>query len=109
MIKLLLAEDQRVLRESLKIVLEQDPELQVVGCAANGTEALALAEEKAPDIILMDIKMPAVDGIESTRLIKEKFPHIKVVILTTFGNEDNIEKALAYGADGFVLDRKSVV
>lgn len=103
MIKLLLAEDQKVLRESLKIVLEQDPELQVVGCAANGTEALALAEEKAPDIILMDIKMPAVDGIESTRLIKEKFPHIKVVILTTFGNEDNIEKALAYGADGFVL------
>lgn len=103
MIKLLLAEDQTVLRESLKIVLEQDPELKVVGCAANGTEVLLLAEEKAPDIILMDIKMPAVNGIESTRLIKEKYPHIKIVILTTFDNEDNIEKALAYGADGFVL------
>lgn len=103
MIRLLLAEDQRVLRESLKIVLEQDPELKVVGCAANGAETLALAEEKVPDIILMDIQMPAIDGIESTRLIKEKFPQIKIVILTTFGNEDNIEKALAYGADGFVL------
>lgn len=103
MIKTLLAEDQKVLRESLKIILTQDPELDVIGSAANGTEALSIVEEKQPDIILMDIKMPVCDGIECTKLIKEKYPQIKIVILTTFDNNDNVEKALMYGADGYIL------
>jgi DNA-binding NarL/FixJ family response regulator len=103
MIKILLAEDQKVLRESLKIILSQDPELDVIGSAANGIETLSIVEEKQPDIILMDIKMPVCDGIECTKLIKEKYPQIKIVILTTFDNNDNVEKALMYGADGYIL------
>jgi DNA-binding NarL/FixJ family response regulator len=103
MIKILLAEDQKVLRESLKIILTQDPELEVIGCAANGTEALSIAEEKLPDIILMDIKMPGGDGIECTQLIKAKYPQIKIVILTTFDNDEHVEKALLHGADGYIL------
>jgi DNA-binding NarL/FixJ family response regulator len=103
MIKLLLAEDQKVLRESLKIILSQDPELEVIGCAANGSEALLIVEEKRPDIILMDIKMPVCDGIECTKLIKEKYPQIKIVILTTFDNDENVRKALVNGADGYIL------
>jgi DNA-binding NarL/FixJ family response regulator len=103
MIKILLAEDQKVLRESLKIILNQDPELEVIGCAADGQEALSLAEEKRPDIILMDIKMPVCDGIECTKLVKEKYPQIKIVILTTFDNDDNVEKAMMNGADGYIL------
>lgn len=103
MIRILLVEDQKVLRESLKIVLTQDPELEVIGCAANGSEAMLITEEKLPDIILMDIKMPVCDGIECTRLIKEKYSQIKIVILTTFDNDENVERALMYGADGYIL------
>jgi DNA-binding NarL/FixJ family response regulator len=103
MINVLLAEDQKVLRESLKIILTKDPEITVIGCAADGSEALAIVEEKLPDIILMDIKMPVCDGLECTRLLKEKHPQIKIVILTTFDNDENVEKALAYGADGYIL------
>jgi DNA-binding NarL/FixJ family response regulator len=103
MIKVLLAEDQKVLRESLKIILTKDPEITIIGCAADGAEALAIVEEKLPDVVLMDIKMPVCDGLECTRLIKEKYPQIKIVILTTFDNDENVEKALTYGADGYIL------
>jgi len=103
MIKLLLAEDQKVLRESLKIILTQDPELEIIGCAADGAEVLAIMKEKLPDIILMDIKMPVCDGLECTRLVKEKYPQIKIVILTTFDNDENVRKALMNGADGYIL------
>lgn len=103
MIKILLAEDQKVLRECLKIILTRDPELEVIGCATNGLEALSIVEEKLPDIILMDIKMPVCDGIECTRLVKEKYPQIKIVILTTFDNDENVRRALMNGADGYIL------
>jgi len=103
MIKLLLAEDQKVLRESLRVTLTRDPELEVIGCVDNGSEALSTIEETLPDLILMDIKMPVCDGLECTRLVKAKYPQIKIVILTTFDNDETIEKALTYGADGFIL------
>ncbi|HEX3045355.1 MAG TPA: response regulator transcription factor [Bacillota bacterium] len=103
MLKILLAEDQVLLRESLKVLLEQEDDLQVVGCASNGREAFELCESLAPDIVLMDILMPECDGVEGTRLIKAKYGSIKVLILTTFDNQENVYAALQSGADGYIL------
>ena len=104
MIKVIIADDQLILRESLKFIIEQDNEIEVLGCAGNGYEALSLCEQLLPDIVLMDIMMPECNGIEGTRLIKEKFKDaIKIVVLTTFNNDENIVKSMNNGADGFIL------
>ena len=103
MIKVLIAEDLKILRESLKIILSYDPEIEVIGCAADGAEALSMIEAELPDLILMDLRMPVCDGLECTRLVKEKYPQIKIVILTTFNDDESIEKALSYGANGYIL------
>lgn len=92
-----------LLRESLKTIIEIDQEIKVVGCASDGEEAFRLCEELSPDIVLMDIRMPVCDGVEGTRLIKQKFENIKVVVLTTFEDEDNMAKAMENGADGYIL------
>lgn len=102
-IKVLIADDQIMLTESLKFVIEQDKDIEVVGCAGNGEEALRLCELFLPDLVLMDIVMPLCDGVEGTRLIKTKAEHIKVIILTTFDDEQNIAKAIQNGADGYIL------
>lgn len=104
MIKVVIADDQLILRESLKFIIEQDNEIEVLGCAGNGYEALSQCEQLVPDIVLMDIMMPECNGIEGTRLIKEKFKDaIKVLVLTTFNDDENISKSINYGADGFIL------
>ncbi|WP_010251375.1 response regulator [Acetivibrio cellulolyticus] len=103
MIKVVLVDDQVILRESLKFIVEQDPEIKVVGLGSNGEEALNLCGELAPDVVLMDIMMPVCNGVEGTKLIKSKFQSIKVIILTTFNDEENISKAIKNGADGYVL------
>ncbi|MCX7708591.1 MAG: response regulator transcription factor [Clostridia bacterium] len=103
MIKVVIADDQVILRESLKFIVEQDPEIEVVGCAGNGREALKQCDQLIPNIVLMDIMMPGCDGVEGTRLIKEKYSSIKVLILTTFNDDENISKALKNGADGYIL------
>ncbi len=103
MIKLVIAEDITILRDSLKYTIEQDEEIKVCGMAGNGMEALELCEQKNPDIVIMDIKMPLCDGVEATRLIKERFPHIKVVVLTTFKDDENVYRALKNGANGYIL------
>lgn len=103
MIKTVIAEDQVILRESLKRLIEQDSEIAVIGCAGNGREALELCRIYHPDMVLMDIVMPGCDGVEGTRLIKESFPTVKVLILTTFDDDKNIAKALHNGADGYIL------
>lgn len=104
MIKIGIVDDQFILREGLKYIIESDNEIEVVGCASNGLEALTLCEQHRPDLILMDIIMPEVDGVEATKLIKAKYgSQIKVVILTTFSEDDYIVKAIANGADGFIL------
>ncbi len=84
MIKVVIAEDMDILRESLKYMIESDMEMEVVGLAANGREAFEMCGIHKPDIVLMDSKMPECDGLEGTRLIKSKYPDIKVLILTTF-------------------------
>jgi len=85
------------------MAFEQSPDIEVIACAGNGMEALLLCEKLAPDLVLMDIAMPDCDGIEGTRLIKEKYNNIKVIILTTFIDEEKISQAIKNGADGYVL------
>jgi len=92
-----------VIREGLKFILEQDNDIKVIGCVGNGREAYAICEEYQPDVILMDVVMPVCGGVEGTRLIKEAFSGIKVLILTTFNDDDKIAEALKNGADGYVL------
>jgi DNA-binding NarL/FixJ family response regulator len=103
MLRILLVDDSEILLQSLKIILEQDPELSVTGTAKNGIEALELCEKLSPDIVLMDIRMPVCNGVEGTKLIKEKYPSIKILILTTFDDQEYINEALQNGADGYVL------
>lgn len=103
MIRVVIADDQPVIRDGLKLIIEQDGEIKVIGCAGNGFEALELCESFQPDIVLMDIVMPRCDGVEGTRLIKERFKNINVIILTTFDDDDKISQALKNGADGYVL------
>ncbi len=103
-IKLLLVDDQVLFVESLKKLLEMTvKEIEVVGIAPNGKVALEMTVETKPDIILMDIRMPEMDGVESTRLIKEKFPQVKILILTTFEDEEYVMEAFQYGAVGYLL------
>ena len=103
MIKVVIIDDQVILRESLKFIVEQDPEIKVVGLGGNGKEALELCGELVPDVVLMDIMMPICNGVEGTKLIKAKFNKIRVIILTTFNDEENISMAIKNGADGYVL------
>jgi DNA-binding NarL/FixJ family response regulator len=103
MVRILIADDEKLLRESLKSIIETDPEIKVEGCAEDGAEAFRLSRELAPDVVLMDVRMPECDGVEGTRLIKQFDRNIKVVMLTTFGDEESITKAVENGADGYVL------
>jgi DNA-binding NarL/FixJ family response regulator len=102
-IRLLLVDDQDLIRESLHIVLDMDPEISVAGLAENGRIALEQCEALSPDLVLMDIHMPEMDGVEATRAIKERWPEIRVVILTTFQEINYVVDALSAGAEGYLL------
>lgn len=102
-IKLLLVDDQDLIRESLHIVLDMDPEIEVVGLAENGRIALELIEAAPPNVVLMDIRMPEMDGVTATREIKRRWPNIRVIILTTFQEINYVVDALGAGAEGYLL------
>ena len=99
-IKVLLVDDNEVVREGLKSILEPQPDIDIVGDAADGLEAVTKAEELQPDVILMDAQMPVMDGTEATRHIKQKYPDIKVLFLTVYG--DYVGDALAAGASWYL-------
>lgn len=103
MIRILIAEDQSIVRQGLKMIVEQDPGIIVVGEAENGMEAIQFLETHVVDVILMDIRMPIMNGIEATHKIKERWPAIKILILTTFNEEDYALQALKEGVNGFLL------
>jgi DNA-binding NarL/FixJ family response regulator len=103
MINVVLVDDQILLRECIGYILEDDEEIKVIGYAGNGKEAIELCEKLSPDIVLMDIEMPELDGINATNMIKERFESIKVIMLTTFENPDNIMEAFIAKADGYVV------
>jgi DNA-binding NarL/FixJ family response regulator len=103
MIKTIIAEDQELIRKSLKIVLESISDISIIGMAANGKEAVDLCEKENPEIVLMDIQMPEMDGVKATEEIKKRMPHIKVIILTTFQDINYVMNALNAGAEGYIL------
>ncbi len=102
-IKVMLADDQAILADGIRSVLSSSREIEVVGIAANGEEAIALAGEKHPDVILMDIRMPEMNGVIATQEIKQRYPEIKVIVLTTFDDSDYILGAINNGASGYLL------
>lgn len=108
MIRVLIADDQELIRQSLSFVLDAQADIEMVGTASDGREAIELVRKEKPDVVLMDIRMPEVDGVECTRLIKSAYPQIKVIILTTFDDDEYVFGALRYGASGYLLKGVSV-
>jgi DNA-binding NarL/FixJ family response regulator len=103
MTNILIADDQKLLRESFKYILENNTDMKVIGCVANGQEAVDFCSKFIPDVILMDILMPVCNGIEATKLIKAKYPNVKVLILTSSTDIDDVSEAIHSGADGYIL------
>lgn len=103
-IKVLLADDQTLLRSAFKVLVDSEPDMEVVGEASDGAQAYELARERRPDVVLMDIRMPGVDGFAATRMISQdpELNDVKVVILTTFEVDDYVVQSLRAGAGGFL-------
>ena len=102
-IRVLLVDDQALFREGLETLLSVHKDIQVVGQASNGQEAVAVAAKVHPDVVLMDVRMPILDGVRATRLLKETLPQCKVIVLTTFDDDEYIFDALRTGAAGYLL------
>lgn len=103
MIKIVIADDQVLLRKSIGQLISIDSEINVVAMVGNGAEAIKACESYQPDIVLMDIEMPEMNGIAALNIIKEKFGNIKVIMLTTFENKDNVIDAIMSDADGYII------
>ena len=103
MIKVLIADDQELIRESLKIVLNTHEDIQVIDTAGDGFAVLDSIKRNMPDVILMDIIMPRMDGVYCTKTVKELYPDIKIIILTTFDDDEFVFSALKFGASGYLL------
>lgn len=102
-INVMLVDDQTIIRDGIRSILESNDDIKVIGEAGNGQDAYQGAKDLKPDVILMDIRMPEVDGVEATRRIKGDFPQIVVIVLTTFDDDEYIIKAMTYGASGYLL------
>ena len=103
MSKVLIADDQELIRESLKIVLNTHEDLQVIDTVEDGFGVLDSLKRNIPDVILMDIRMPRMDGVYCTKMVKEAYPDVKIIILTTFDDDDFVFSALKFGASGYLL------
>ncbi len=101
-VRVLAADDQRVVREGLALLLGLLPEVEVVGTASDGEEAITMAAELHPDVILMDLRMPRCDGVEATRRLREQAPEVKVIVLTTYADDRSVIDALRAGARGYL-------
>ena len=101
-VRVLLADDQRLVRESLATMLGLLDGIELVGTASDGEEALALAAQQSPDVVLMDLRMPRMDGIEATRRMREQQPDVRVIALTTFADDESVLGALRAGARGYL-------
>jgi DNA-binding NarL/FixJ family response regulator len=103
MIRVLICDDQTIVVDGLEAILSADPEIEVVGLAQDGAEALEKISSARPDVVLMDLKMPGMNGIQATRWISEKYPQIKVLVLTTYGADEWVFDAIHSGAAGYLL------
>lgn len=101
--KIIICDDQDIVRDGLALLLKLETDIEIVGVAANGAEAIELTAQKQPDLLLMDLKMPVMNGVDATREIKTKFPAVKVLILTTYGTDDWVFDAVRAGASGYLL------
>jgi len=101
--RIVFAEDQQLIRESVRVLLDGDPSLTIVDTAANGLQALELSRSQHPDVILMDVRMPIMDGLEAARCIRDEGLETKIVLLTTFPDAEMVSAALSLGVDGFLL------
>lgn len=108
MINVLIVDDQELIRQSLELMLSSRNQIHIVGSAKDGREAIALTRKYKPDVILMDIRMPEIDGIECIKIIKEHYKDIKIIVLTTFDDEEYIYESFKHGANGFLLKGVSV-
>ena len=108
MIKVLIVDDQELFRESLKVVLGSANEIEIIGSASGVSEALTILCAEKADVVLMDIRMPGKDGVEGTKIIKDLYPEIKVIVLTTFDDDEYVFGALKYGASGYLLKGSSI-
>ena len=106
-IKVMLVDDEQLIRSGLKIMLETYPDIEVIHQAGNGREAFECCQMEVPDVVLMDIRMPVSTGIEGTKLIKEAYPEVKIVMVTTFQDTEYIVEAMQYGASGYLLKDSS--
>jgi DNA-binding NarL/FixJ family response regulator len=109
MIKVLLAEDHKIVREGTRQLLEQAPDMQIVGEAADGLEAVRLAGELHPDVVVMDVRMPRLNGIEATRTITGRFPQMHILILSAYDDDSYVFPLLEAGASGYLLKTASGV
>ena len=100
---MLVVDDDKIVRDSMKIILSMDSDINVVGTSSNGDEAFEFCRHNRVDVALMDIRMPVCDGVLGTKKIKETFPNIKIIILTTFNDDEYIVRALKNGASGYLL------
>ena len=103
MIRVLLVDDQTLIRQGIRLLLEIETGIQVVGQAADGQQALEQVEALHPDVVLMDVRMPEMDGVAATREITKRFPEVKVIILTTFEDDETVFEGLKAGARGYLL------
>ncbi len=103
MIEVLVVDDHAVVRAGLSKLLSSASDIEVVGAAANGADAVEIVAARSPDVILMDLSMPEVDGIEATRLIREREPEARIVVLTSFSDRERILEAIDAGAIGYLL------
>ncbi|HBE25452.1 MAG TPA: DNA-binding response regulator [Ktedonobacter sp.] len=103
MIRLMIVDDHEMVREGLKAILVAEPDFSIVGDAANADEALELIERLRPDIVLLDVRLPGVSGIEVCRIVTERYPETAVIILTTFTDEQLIAQSIQAGTKGFIL------
>lgn len=108
MIKIVIADDQELIRQSLKVVLSVNEDIEVVDAVSNGEEAVRSVAKYRPDVVLMDIRMPGIGGVESTARIKSRYPNTKVIVLTTFDDDEYIFGALKNGASGYLLKGSSL-
>jgi len=103
MIQILLVDDQHIIRQGLKSMLELNSDMQIIGEAENGQRALEQISTLRPDVVLMDIRMPIMDGVAATRAIAEQYPTTKVLVLTTFDDDEYVSQAMRMGAKGYLL------
>jgi NarL family two-component system response regulator LiaR len=101
--KVIICDDQAIVRDGLEMMLKLEPDIEVVGTAEDGAAAVELAAKQKPDLVLMDLKMPIMNGVEATRQIRARYPDVKVLVLTTYDDDEWVSQAIQAGASGYLL------